>query len=131
MDPHKTRCLSNSTLVKHSVLEAPMSKTHSEITTFTFQDDPMPNLPLSFPFLFPFSLFFFHFFLAVWGLALGLFVGGAPFNFGDPYRNPCFGVSKTHSKVGGRENLPPQNTVFEKLDPRKTQCFRSSNVKNT
>ena len=59
------------------------------------------------------------------------FAGGAPFNFGDPYRNPCFGVSKTHSKVGGRENLPPQNTVFEQLDPRKTQCFRSSNVKNT
>ena len=30
--PHKTQCLRDSTLAKHSVLEAPMSKTHSEIT---------------------------------------------------------------------------------------------------
>ena len=58
MDPHKTQCLSNWTLVKHNVLEAPMSKTHSEITTFAFQDDHMPHLPLSFPFLFPISFSF-------------------------------------------------------------------------
>ena len=30
--PHKTQCLRDSTLAKHSVLEAPMSKTHREIT---------------------------------------------------------------------------------------------------
>ena len=61
--PHKTQCLRDSTLAKHSVLEAPMSKTHSEITC-------------------------------------------------------C-------------KNGSPQNTVIQQLDPRKTQCFRSSNVKNT
>ena len=56
MDPHKTQCLSNSTLVKHSVLEAPMSKTHSKIITFAFQDDPMTHLPPFLPFLLPSSL---------------------------------------------------------------------------
>ena len=61
--PHKTQCLRDSTLAKHSVLEAPMSKTHSEITC-------------------------------------------------------C-------------KNGSPQNTVIQQLDPRKTQRFRSSNVKNT
>ena len=61
--PHKTQCLRDSTLAKHSVLEAPMSKTHSEITC-------------------------------------------------------C-------------KNGSPQNTVIQQLDPRTTQCFRSSNVKNT
>ena len=61
--PHKTQCFRNTTLAKHNVLEAPMSKTHSKIAS-------------------------------------------------------C--------KIGS-----PQNTVFERLDPRKTQCFRSSNVKNT
>ena len=72
--PHRTQCLRDSTLAKHSVLEAPMSKTHSEITTFTFQDDPMPNLPLSFPFpfLFPFSLFFFLFYFSCLGSRAGV-----------------------------------------------------------
>ena len=60
--PHKTQCLRNSTLAKHSVLEAPMSN--------------------------------------------------------------------THSKSIGCKNGSPQNTMFQQLDPRKTQCFRSSNVKN-
>ena len=36
-----------------------------------------------------------------------------------------------HSKSIGCKNGYPQNTMFEQLDPRKTQCFRSSNVKNT
>ena len=45
--PHKTQCFRNSTLAKHSVLEAPMLKTHSKISTFAFQDDPMPHLPPS------------------------------------------------------------------------------------
>ena len=31
----KTQCFRNSTHVKHNVLEAPMSKTHRKITTFT------------------------------------------------------------------------------------------------
>ena len=61
--PRKTQCLRDSTLAKHSVLEAPMSNTHSEITC-------------------------------------------------------C-------------KNGSPQNTVIQQLDPRKTQCFGSSNVKNT
>ena len=30
--PHKTQCFRNTTLAKHSVLEAPMLKTHSKIT---------------------------------------------------------------------------------------------------
>ena len=61
--PHKTQCLRNSTLAKHSVLEAPMLTTHSKMT--------------------------------------------------------------------GCKNGSPQNTVSQQLDPRKTQCFGSSNVKNT
>ena len=61
--PHKTQCFRNTTLAKHSVLEAPMSKTHSKVTS-------------------------------------------------------C-------------KNGSPQNTVSQQLDPRKTQCFGSSNVKNT
>ena len=61
--PHKTQFLRDSTLAKHSVLEAPMSKTHSESI--------------------------------------------------------------------GCKNGSPQNTVSQQLDPRKTQCFGSSNVKNT
>ena len=32
--PHKTQCLRDSTLAKHSVFKAPMSKTHNEITIF-------------------------------------------------------------------------------------------------
>ena len=39
------------------------------------------------------------------------------------------------SKPNGKQQVakiyPPQNTVNQKLDPRKTLCFRSSNVKNT
>ena len=61
--PHKTQCFRNTTLAKHNVLEAPMSKTHSKVTS-------------------------------------------------------C-------------KNGSPQNTVSQQLDPRKTQCFGSSNVKNT
>ena len=61
--PRETLCFRNSTLAKHSVLEAPMLKTHSKIT--------------------------------------------------------------------GCKNGSPQNSVPQQLDPRKTYCFRSSNVKNT
>ena len=60
---HKTQCLRNSTLAKHSVLAAPMSK--------------------------------------------------------------------THSKSIGCKNGSPQNTVFQQLDPRKTLCSETSNVRNT
>ena len=41
-------------------------------------------------------------------------------HFGDPYRNLCFGVSKTHGELNGFD-----------FSPRKTQCSESSNVKNT